>query len=713
MAFRRGWAVGFIPLLLLWIVATSSIVDNVEGDLRARALAAIGDDKLDKASVQVAGRDAIVAGAGYTPDSKRAAVAAADATFGVRRVDDGQVTLVPEAKPYVWSATREGAKLTLGGSVPDPATRKALNGAALKAAGAAAIDGMAYGRGEHGALAAASTFSLAELAHMSKGVAELRDNSLTITGEAADSAQYEAAMAPLKSPPQGVTLGKVEIAPPLAKPYVLTATTVAGGFNVVGDAPSIAARDALVGAGAVAASQISFARGAPADFDALVKFAFDAIANLDDGKATLTDRTLDLSGKARKPGDWEALQAHMAAAPKGLLLGAVNVAPPVASPYLLSASVAGNTLELKGYAPSSQAVAAIGAAAAARFPGLTVVNKLLVAQGAPNGDYVAAATFALGAISGLEDGKASLSDGRLSISGQARQSGGAEALAALLANPPAGLSVGNASIVPAPARPYLFVITKTEAGLKLSGFVPDLAARDALEAAVAGAVDETHLASGQPVGVDFLAVARFALAELAGLKTGEARLEDAAFSLKGAASDANAAAAAEAALSALPKGIALASASIEKPVPPPAALASLEDIAGAAKAEAEGKPDLDVPNCDAGFKEELAAENIRFESGKATISRESYKLIVKLAGVALRCQVQQIEIGGHTDSQGDDALNEKLSEARAQAVAEVLGRAGVPADRIVPVGYGAKRPIASNDNEEGRAKNRRIEFTVK
>ena len=84
-----------------------------------------------------------------------------------------------------------------------------------------------------------------------------------------------------------------------------------------------------------------------------------------------------------------------------------------------------------------------------------------------------------------------------------------------------------------------------------------------------------------------------------------------------------------------------------------------------------------------------------------------------MAGVALRCQVQQIEIGGHTDSQGDDALNEKLSEARAQAVAEVLGRAGVPADRIVPVGYGAKRPIASNDNEEGRAKNRRIEFTVK
>jgi OOP family OmpA-OmpF porin len=260
----------------------------------------------------------------------------------------------------------------------------------------------------------------------------------------------------------------------------------------------------------------------------------------------------------------------------------------------------------------------------------------------------------------------------------------------------------------------VLVITKTEAGLKLTGFAPDAGARKALEAAAPGAADETRLASGLPAGVDFGAVVQFGLAELAGLKSGEARLEDAALSIKGVAPDAASGASAEAGLANLPKGVALASANIEKPVPPPPpAMASLDEIASVARAEAAGKPDLDVPDCDSGFKAELAAGNILFESGSATISPESYRLIGKLAGVALRCQVQQIEVGGHTDSQGDDALNDKLSQQRAEAVAAALAQAGVPADRLAAVGYGAKRPVASNDSEEGRAKNRRIEFTVK
>lgn len=713
MAFQRGWALGLLPLVVLWIVATNSVVDQVESDLKSRALGAIGNDRLDKAAVEVAGRDVRLAGAGFTPESKNSAAAVVDAAFGVRRVDDTLVTLIPESKPYLWSARREGAKITLGGSVPDPAARGLINAAAQKAMGAAAVDTMIYGRGDAGALVAAAAFALGELGHMSQGAADLRDKSLTITGEAADSAQYEAAMAALKAPPQGATLSKVEIAPPLAKPYVLSATNSGKGFVVTGDVPSLASRGALVAAGAAPDSKLTFARGAPADFDALAKFAIDAVANLDGGKAVLTDTTLDISGKARKPGDWEALQAHIAAAPKGLVLGKVEVAPPVASPYFLSANVDAGAIELTGYAPSARQVGLIGDAARVIATDRSLVNKLLVAQGAPGGDYLDAARFVIGAVAGFETGKATLSDGRLSLSGQARRSGGAEALAAMLATLPAGLSLGDVAVVPAPARPYIFVVTKTEAGLKLSGSVPDVAARKALEAEAVGATDETKLASGQPAGVDLVAVGRFALAELAGLKSGEARLEDAAFSIKGVAPDAASGAAAEAKLSSLPRGVALTSASIEKPAAPPAALASLDEIASAAKAEAEGKPDLDVPNCDASFKSELATENILFESGKATISRESYRLIVKLAGVAIRCQVQQIEVAGYTDSQGDDALNEKLSQARAQTVADALGKAGVSADRLAATGYGAKNPIASNDTEDGRAKNRRIEFTVK
>jgi OOP family OmpA-OmpF porin len=70
-------------------------------------------------------------------------------------------------------------------------------------------------------------------------------------------------------------------------------------------------------------------------------------------------------------------------------------------------------------------------------------------------------------------------------------------------------------------------------------------------------------------------------------------------------------------------------------------------------------------------------------------------------------------VAGHTDSDGEDAANQALSEKRAQAVADYLVKAGLPGNRFTAVGYGSAQPIASNDTEEGKAQNRRIEFTVK
>ena len=68
----------------------------------------------------------------------------------------------------------------------------------------------------------------------------------------------------------------------------------------------------------------------------------------------------------------------------------------------------------------------------------------------------------------------------------------------------------------------------------------------------------------------------------------------------------------------------------------------------------------------------------------------------------------RVRIEGHTDMRGD----EPLSQQRAQAVLEHLVKKGVPRERLESVGYGANRPIADNRTREGRAKNRRIEFTI-
>ncbi len=71
-----------------------------------------------------------------------------------------------------------------------------------------------------------------------------------------------------------------------------------------------------------------------------------------------------------------------------------------------------------------------------------------------------------------------------------------------------------------------------------------------------------------------------------------------------------------------------------------------------------------------------------------------------------------VEIGGHTDSQGSDTYNLRLSESRANAVRNYLIQRGVEATRLIAKGYGESMPIAPNTTREGRAKNRRVEFKV-
>ena len=72
----------------------------------------------------------------------------------------------------------------------------------------------------------------------------------------------------------------------------------------------------------------------------------------------------------------------------------------------------------------------------------------------------------------------------------------------------------------------------------------------------------------------------------------------------------------------------------------------------------------------------------------------------------------KIEIGGHTDNQGSESYNERLSSDRAKAVYDYLVNKGIDSKRMTYKGYGMSKPIASNDTEEGRALNRRTEFTI-
>ena len=105
-------------------------------------------------------------------------------------------------------------------------------------------------------------------------------------------------------------------------------------------------------------------------------------------------------------------------------------------------------------------------------------------------------------------------------------------------------------------------------------------------------------------------------------------------------------------------------------------------------------------------------KNIYFDFDKTTLKSESFIELNKVVDFLKRNPTVSIEISGHTDSKGSDTYNQTLSQGRSQAVVDYLISQGIDASRLEAHGYGESKPIDSNDTEEGRANNRRVEFTV-
>lgn len=109
----------------------------------------------------------------------------------------------------------------------------------------------------------------------------------------------------------------------------------------------------------------------------------------------------------------------------------------------------------------------------------------------------------------------------------------------------------------------------------------------------------------------------------------------------------------------------------------------------------------------------LIARGINFDVGKATIKPESLGMFNALVKMMKEHPELKFEVGGHTDSDGDDALNMKLSQDRAAAVREKLISMGIDPGRLTSQGYGETKPISPNTTPEGKANNRRVELLKK
>jgi OmpA-OmpF porin, OOP family len=454
------WWPGTIPLAVLWALAAWISTAPLETELGSRSTATLKDILLDKSKVTVKGRDVTLAADAFSEDGRRSAVAAIEAVAGVRLVND-ETRLIPEAKPFVWSAERDVVRVTLTGSSPLPASKSKL---------------------------------------------------------------LEATRADL------------------------------GGAEVV--------------------DQTNLARGAPPRFDEAALLLLAQVARLKDGKVTLTDNKVSLSGMARELGGREAIAAALKNLPEGFSVASNEIKAP---PYIFQANKdpVALTLTLTGNVPDNTVHGAIVAAAARKFFSEKVVDNLKASLGAPAG-FANAVGPALAALSRLSTGTLVISDREIKLSGDALYDAAA---AQLRANLP------------------------------------------------------KDLPQGWQVKAD-IAV---------------------------------------------------------KPAAAP----------------------VDATVCQQLFSEVLGKGTIRFESGRANLDPDSAGLLDHLIEIALRCPTTHIEVAGHTDSDGDSATNQALSEKRAQAVVDYLAKAGLSASRFTAIGYGSTQPVAANDSDEGKAKNRRIEFVVK
>jgi OOP family OmpA-OmpF porin len=367
---------------------------------------------------------------------------------------------------------------------------------------------------------------------------------------------------------------------------------------------------------------------------------------------------------------------------------------PEAKPFVWTAERDVVRVTLGGSTPLPAIKGRLLDAARSSLGGVEVADRMGLARGAP-ARFDAAALLLIDQIAKLKDGKITISDAQVSLSGMARDLGGREAIAAALKNLPEGFSVAANEIQ---APPYIFQAYKDPVAvtLTLTGYVPDNNVHAAL-AATAGrkffnekVVDNLKASVGAPSG--FANAVIPALGALSRLSTGTLVVSDREVKLSGDAWYEAAAGEIRANLAKdLPRG-------------------------WQAKPEISVKPaaaPVDATVCQQLFSDLLTKGKIRFEAGRATIDPDSVGLLDRLIETALRCPTANIDIVGHTDADGDEGFNQALSEKRAQAVADYLVRAGLPADRFKAVGYGSQQPVASNDTDEGKAQNRRIEFVVR
>ena len=430
---RIGWLVGLPVLLLVAAAAYSLGMSRVTARLERQAseiAAATGEGQPEPwLRVSVAGRDLTASGEAPDASQREAVIGRLAAIEGLRRLTD-RTGVIEEVSPFVWSVERPAIdRVEVNGSRPAEVGAFEL-AQRLKPAlprDATLSDHARAARGAPRDFPDAAAFAVERLQDLTTGaVATLNDTVLSIRGEAASLAAYDALRTALATPPQGYTLGTVEITPPVAADFRFGVTRRPdGSLELNGHVASEGAREEIRAAAAQAAEgaavddRLHDARGLPQGVDgpALVRLVFKLAGLLHEGRVGFEGGVVSVEGNALDQAAIAEAEGLMREArPAGVSAGRVALAARPIVPYVLRIHRGADSVTVSGHLPDQASREALLARLNPRFFRESIDDRTRLAAGAPAG-LAAALAAAVDPLSTLAGGELTITGTDLRLTG--------------------------------------------------------------------------------------------------------------------------------------------------------------------------------------------------------------------------------------------------------------------------------------------------------
>lgn len=430
---RAGWLAGLLPLagiwaaLAIWAAPGIAVRVTAEGEeIAATTATGNGEPWL---RIAARGRDLVAQGEAPDEAARAIVLARLAALDGPRRIVS-ELGLVETATPFRWAATwTGGAGVTVEGNRPVEIGRKALEVEVTGAIGAGTSlkDAARAARGAPPDFPAAATFLAARLPSLAPGGrVVLTDTVLTISGEAVDLPAYDALRAALARPPEGYSLGRVEILPPRIAEYRFAIGRTGTGATLSGYVPTEAVRQAAVALGSglteggAVEDRLQAARGLQEGIDprALLDFMGKLAGLIQTGEVVYSGGAVSVTGDAIDPQAIPEARALLSdGRPAGIAAGTVTLTAKPLSPYRVSLRRTPEAVTVSGHLPDEETRRRVLAALRQRLFREPVIDRTRLADGAPTG-LAAALEAGGGMLSTLAVGEATVKDRSLGLTGE-------------------------------------------------------------------------------------------------------------------------------------------------------------------------------------------------------------------------------------------------------------------------------------------------------